>query len=94
MPGADARIVDPDTGDELGTNAEGLLRIRGANVMLGYLNQPEKTAAVVSKRISSHPFAPPTRGYLDNVQLGRSGTTTRFKAFLYTQMTGDDRKAR
>lgn len=47
MPGAAAKVVDPETGAELGTNAEGLLLIRGPNVMQGYLNHPEKTAEVI-----------------------------------------------
>ncbi|MEX0703532.1 MAG: acyl-[ACP]--phospholipid O-acyltransferase [Planctomycetales bacterium] len=47
MPGAAAKIVDPDTGRELGPDQEGLLFISGPNVMKGYLNQPEKTAAVL-----------------------------------------------
>ncbi len=47
MPGATAKVVHPQTGEPLGTNTEGLLMIRGPNVMLGYLNEPEKTAAVI-----------------------------------------------
>lgn len=44
MPGATAKIVDADTGADLPINDEGLLRIQGPNVMVGYLNHPEKTA--------------------------------------------------
>jgi acyl-[acyl-carrier-protein]-phospholipid O-acyltransferase/long-chain-fatty-acid--[acyl-carrier-protein] ligase len=47
FPGVMAKIVDPDTREELGTNTPGLLLIKGPNVMLGYLNQPEKTAEVI-----------------------------------------------
>jgi acyl-[acyl-carrier-protein]-phospholipid O-acyltransferase/long-chain-fatty-acid--[acyl-carrier-protein] ligase len=47
MPGAAAKVVDPDTQAELGTDTEGLLLIQGPNVMCGYLNQPEKTAEVI-----------------------------------------------
>jgi acyl-[acyl-carrier-protein]-phospholipid O-acyltransferase/long-chain-fatty-acid--[acyl-carrier-protein] ligase len=47
MPGAIARIVNVDTGEDLGTNIEGLLQIKGPNVMLGYLNQEEKTREVI-----------------------------------------------
>ena len=43
LPGVAARIVDPETGDELGADCEGLLLIQGPNVMLGYWNQPEAT---------------------------------------------------
>jgi acyl-[acyl-carrier-protein]-phospholipid O-acyltransferase / long-chain-fatty-acid--[acyl-carrier-protein] ligase len=44
IPGVAAKIVDPETGEYLGVGKEGLLLVRGANRMLGYLGQPEKTA--------------------------------------------------
>jgi len=47
VPNVCAKIVDPDTGADLGTNHEGLLWIKGPNVMAGYLNHPEKTAEVI-----------------------------------------------
>ncbi len=47
IPGSSVRVVDPDTGEELGPGAPGILQFAGPNVMLGYLNQPEKTAEVV-----------------------------------------------
>ena len=47
VPGATVKIVDTETGEDLGTNADGLLLSKGPNVMLGYLNQPEKTADVI-----------------------------------------------
>lgn len=47
VPNVMARIVDPDTGKELSQGEAGLMHIRGSNVMLGYLNRPEKTAEVV-----------------------------------------------
>ncbi|MBO6513420.1 MAG: AMP-binding protein [Phycisphaerales bacterium] len=45
LPGVVQRIVDPETGRELGHDADGELRIGGPNVMRGYLNLPEQTAA-------------------------------------------------
>ncbi len=45
--GVDAKVVDPETREDLGLNVEGLLLIKGPNVMLGYLNRPDKTAESV-----------------------------------------------
>ena len=46
VPGVAAKVVDED-GHELGVNQSGMLLISGANVMKGYLHQPEKTAEVI-----------------------------------------------
>lgn len=45
LPGVAARIVDPDTFEPLPPGCEGLLLVKGADRMLGYLGQPERTAA-------------------------------------------------
>ena len=47
VPGVAARIVDPDTGAPLPSGHNGLLLIKGPNVMLGYLNKPEMTREAV-----------------------------------------------
>jgi len=47
VPGVAARIVDPDTLERMPENKEGLLQIKGPNVMLGYLNRPDATAEVL-----------------------------------------------
>ncbi len=47
IPGAVAAVFDIETSERLGTNKEGMLKIKGPNVMLGYLNHPKKTAEVV-----------------------------------------------
>jgi acyl-[acyl-carrier-protein]-phospholipid O-acyltransferase/long-chain-fatty-acid--[acyl-carrier-protein] ligase len=48
VAGVHARVVDLDTGKVLPIDAPGMLQIGGPNVMLGYLNQPDKTAEVMS----------------------------------------------
>ena len=47
IPGVCVKIVDPSTFKMLGEGEEGLLIVKGATVMQGYLNAPEKTAEVV-----------------------------------------------
>jgi acyl-[acyl-carrier-protein]-phospholipid O-acyltransferase/long-chain-fatty-acid--[acyl-carrier-protein] ligase len=47
LPGVSVRIQSPDTGEPVPVGQAGLLLVRGPNVMLGYLGQPEKTAEVL-----------------------------------------------
>ncbi|MGA5464907.1 4-coumarate--CoA ligase family protein [Mycobacterium sp. NPDC050041] len=52
VPNAESRIVDGETGDEIGIPAEGLsatgeLWFRGPNVMAGYLNNEQATAETI-----------------------------------------------
>ena len=46
IPGVAVRIVDPDTMEPLPPGQEGMLLVKGPNRMIGYLNQPERTAQV------------------------------------------------
>ncbi len=43
----EVRIIDPASGEDLGVNQRGEVLIRGPQVMKGYLNNPEATAATV-----------------------------------------------
>jgi long-chain acyl-CoA synthetase len=45
VPSADVSVVDPETGAELGEGVVGELWFRGPNVVRGYWNAPEATAA-------------------------------------------------
>lgn len=47
FPGMAARIVDSETGADLGFNETGVLWLRGVNVFPGYLDQPEATGAAL-----------------------------------------------
>jgi acyl-[acyl-carrier-protein]-phospholipid O-acyltransferase/long-chain-fatty-acid--[acyl-carrier-protein] ligase len=47
IPEVTAKIVDPETGKDLGRNQPGMLWIKGPNVMRGYLGRPELTASVI-----------------------------------------------
>ena len=45
LPGVEARIVDPETGEVLGDGEVGEVQIRGPHVCKGYWRRPEQTAA-------------------------------------------------
>jgi acyl-CoA synthetase (AMP-forming)/AMP-acid ligase II len=47
MPSTEGRIVDPETGQDLGVGQAGEVWVRGPQVMKGYLNNPEATARTV-----------------------------------------------
>ena len=47
IPGLEVKVVDRDSGEETLTGEDGLLLVRGPNIMQGYLNQPEKTGCVL-----------------------------------------------
>jgi 4-coumarate--CoA ligase len=46
-PNTQTRIVDPVRGTDLGTGEEGEIYVRGPQVMKGYLNNPQATAATI-----------------------------------------------
>ncbi len=48
LPGVEARIVDVETREGPLTGTEGLLLLKGPNLMMGYLDDEEQTRAVMS----------------------------------------------
>jgi acyl-[acyl-carrier-protein]-phospholipid O-acyltransferase / long-chain-fatty-acid--[acyl-carrier-protein] ligase len=47
LPGMVVRLLNPDTLELAAPGEAGLLSVRGPNVMMGYLNQPQRTAEVL-----------------------------------------------
>jgi acyl-CoA synthetase (AMP-forming)/AMP-acid ligase II len=45
----EGRIVDPETGRDLGPGEQGEICVRGPQIMKGYLGRPEATAAMIDK---------------------------------------------
>jgi acyl-CoA synthetase (AMP-forming)/AMP-acid ligase II len=47
IPNTECKVVDPASGSELEANQQGEVWVRGPQIMKGYLNQPEATAAML-----------------------------------------------
>lgn len=49
MPQIEVKLIDPETGKEVGPHTQGELCCRGHNVMKGYYKMPEETAKAIDK---------------------------------------------
>lgn len=47
VPGTEAKLVHPATGADIPSNEEGELLVRGPQIMMGYLNNPEANAKTI-----------------------------------------------
>ena len=65
LPGGSFRIVDPDTLESLPVGEDGLILFGGSQVMLGYLNDPEKTADVIVEMDGKRWYKTGDKGHLD-----------------------------
>jgi len=65
LPGTAFRIVDPKTLEELESQQEGQILIGGAQVMKGYLDEPERTASVIVSLDGLRWYKSGDRGYID-----------------------------
>jgi acyl-[acyl-carrier-protein]-phospholipid O-acyltransferase/long-chain-fatty-acid--[acyl-carrier-protein] ligase len=65
LPGGSFRIVDPDTLESLPVGEDGLVMFGGSQVMLGYLNDPDKTARVIVEIDDKRWYKTGDKGHLD-----------------------------
>lgn len=49
VPNTECKVVDLATGQDLGTNQQGEIWVRGPQIMKGYLNRPDATAATIDR---------------------------------------------
>ena len=65
LPGSSFRIVDPETLETLPCGEDGLILIGGTQVMLGYLNDLDKTDEVVLQLDGQRWYSSGDKGHLD-----------------------------
>lgn len=65
LPGSSCKIVDPVTLEELPSDVDGLILIGGCQVMLGYLNDPERTDKSIVELDGLRWYKTGDKGHLD-----------------------------
>ena len=65
LPGSTARVVDPETLEDLPTGEDGLILIGGSQIMKGYLNDPDKTAQAVFEQDGIRWYKTGDKGHVD-----------------------------
>lgn len=65
LPGTSFKIVNPETFEELDTGEDGMILIGGAQVMQGYLNDPEKTESVIKIIENTRWYVTGDKGHVD-----------------------------
>ncbi|WP_434339766.1 acyl-[ACP]--phospholipid O-acyltransferase [Motilimonas cestriensis] len=65
LPGTSFKVVDPNDFTELPTGEAGMILIGGAQVMQGYLNNPEKTAEVIKEIDGARWYVTGDKGQID-----------------------------
>jgi acyl-[acyl-carrier-protein]-phospholipid O-acyltransferase/long-chain-fatty-acid--[acyl-carrier-protein] ligase len=65
LPGTIVKIVDPNSMEELATGEDGLIIVGGSQVMKGYLDDPDKTAEVISEIDGIRYYKTGDKGHID-----------------------------
>ena len=65
LPGTQFRIVDPDSMEELPIGGDGLILIGGAQIMKGYLKDPERTAQAIAVINGKRWYKTGDKGHVD-----------------------------
>jgi acyl-[acyl-carrier-protein]-phospholipid O-acyltransferase/long-chain-fatty-acid--[acyl-carrier-protein] ligase len=66
LPSTSFKIVDPESFEELPTDEDGMILIGGAQVMQGYLHNPEKTQQAIREMDGVRWYITGDKGHLDN----------------------------
>ena len=86
LPGTSFRIVDPNTLATLPPNEDGLILIGGNQVMLGYLDDPERTAAAVVTLDGMRWYKTGDKGHID--EDGFLSIVDRYSRFDHSHVRG------